>query len=429
FNHFNVSATKPQCAQFIPAYERDVIRPNVTGKFADLLMATAQAPAMLLYLDNFNSAITNEDFENKTEPMRTHLAKRGQARNTLSKNKTAKGKKKEMGLNENYAREIMELHTMGVDGGYTQHDVTEAARVLTGWTIYPFAEGYNQKMHKMLEKMEPTQLAAKGFVHNGDFLFAINRHDSKQKTVLGKTFKSGGGYEEGVELLNMLAHHPSTAKFISKKLATRFVSDTPPESLINKMADTFLKEDGDISKVLLTMVQSIEFWSEGALRAKTKSPFEYAISTLRALNADVSNALPLFQALSKMGQKLYSYAAPTGFPDRAQYWINTGSLLNRMNFGLALASNRIRGVQVNLGELNNHHEPESTEAALITYAQLMMPERNLQSTYQRLTPVLNHQSFQEKLLEKEAVNKQELEPEMELDDNEVTRNELPRKNT
>lgn len=404
FNHFNVSATKPQCAQFIPAYERDVIRPNVTAKFQDLLMATAHSPAMLLYLDNSNSAIANEDFENKMSQMKTRVDRRGRIhyhRQVLAP-KQPKPSKKAMGLNENYAREIMELHTLGVDGGYTQQDVTEAARVLTGWTIYPMAEGYNDNVRKILENTGESRLSQAGFVHKGDFLFAINRHDAKEKTVLGKTFKAGGGYQDGVELLTLLAHHPSTANFICKKLAVRFVSDSPPIGLVDKMAKTFLEEDGDIKKVLIAMVQSPEFWTKESLRAKTKSPFEYAISAVRSLNGEITNAFPLFNSIAQMGQKLYSYAAPTGFPDRGQYWINTGSLLNRMNFGLALAANRIKGVHVDLVELNNRHEPESAAMALSVYAKLMMPERDLESTFARLTPIINDQRLETKI--KQAAN-------------------------
>ncbi|MFM9837684.1 MAG: DUF1800 domain-containing protein [Cyclobacteriaceae bacterium] len=386
FNHFNVSATKNQCAPFIPAYERDVIRPNVTDKFGKLLLATAQSPAMLLYLDNFNSTGTNEDFN--TDRNNGNVRRRG----LNSKNKAAKPKgkgKKSQGLNENYAREVMELHTLGVDGGYTQADVTEAARVLTGWTIYPMKDGAYENMKKMIDKVGEGQLKQKGFVHEGDFLFAINRHDNKEKNVLGKKFPTGGGYKDGVELLSLLAHHPSTARFICKKLAIRFVSDNPSENLVIKMSKTFEEQDGDIQKVLMTMVNSPEFWNIEAQRAKTKSPFEYAISSVRALDADINAPFQLYQWITRMGQKMYSYSAPTGFPDRGQYWINTGSLLNRMNFGLALAAQKIPGIKIDLAALNNHHEPESAEAALPIYAKIMLPERDLQSTLLRLTPLVN----------------------------------------
>ena len=409
FNHFNVSITKNDCAQFIPAYERDVIRPNVFAKFGDLLSATAKSPAMLLYLDNFSSAGTNKALNNNNkgnERLQKLLAAKVQDQmamgdssmyNVLTKRKEQQAKKGGQGLNENYAREVMELHTLGVDGGYTQNDVTQAAKVLTGWTIYPITDyGQAGSMRKVIEKIGDDKLQERGFVHEGDFLFAANRHDDGEKTVLGKKF-ANGGYNEGVDLLNMLAHHPSTAKFISKKLAIRFTSDNPPQTLIDKMAKTFLEKDGDIRQVLVTMVASPEFWSTDALREKTKSPFEFAISAVRSLDADIAQPFMLNTWITKMGQRMYFYQAPTGFPDKGQYWINTGSLLNRMNFGLALASKRIPGITFDLAALNNHHEPESAEAALPIYAKLMLPERDLDKTIQRLTPLINDPNLVKKV--------------------------------
>lgn len=335
FNHFNVSLTKNDCAEFIPAYERDVIRPNALGRFNELLLKTAKSPAMLYYLDNFNSS--------------------GPARDTA--------RKRARGLNENYAREVMELHTLGVDGGYTQQDVTEAARVLTGWGV------------RLRE--------------DGDFFFDANRHDQGEKVVMGHVFPAGGGYEEGVDLLNMLAHHPSTAKFICHKIAVRFVNDDPPATLVDKMANTFLEKNGDIRQVLITMVSAPEFWSAGALREKTKSPFELAIGAVRSLHATIDQPMQLYNWVTRMGEREYYYQAPTGFPDKGAYWINTGSLLSRMNFGLALAAGRIPGVRVDLLALNHGHEPESAQAALLIYGHLILPERNLDATVKRLTPMLN----------------------------------------
>lgn len=395
FNHFNVSITKNDCAQFIPDYERDVIRPNVFGKFENLLLATAKSPAMLLYLDNFSSSGENTNAnlpQNQKLRQMIQQKQEGMVTDSAQKNQLKKlqNAKKAQGLNENYAREVMELHTLGVDGGYTQQDVTQAARVLTGWTIYPMGDnGYGNAIKKVIEKFGEDKLSEHGFVHEGDFLFAINRHDNKEKTVLGKTFAANGGYEEGVQLLKMLAHHPSTAKFISRKIAVRFVSDNPPQSLIDKMAKTFTEKDGDIKEVLITMATAPEFWSKDVIREKTKSPFELAISAIRALNVDIKQPYQLFVWADKMGQKMYFYQAPTGFPDKGQYWINTGALLNRMNFGLAIASQRIAGTRLDLLALNNHHEPESAKAALLTYGKLIMPERNLDETVKRLTPMLN----------------------------------------
>lgn len=405
FNHFNVSLTKNQCASFVPAFERDVIRPNVTGKFGNLLLSTAKSPAMLVYLDNFSSSGTpvNTDDMNADEmgmqamqekPFQRTLKNRKLRQldsGMLNKVKKLQANKKKGGLNENYAREVMELHTLGVDGGYTQNDVTQAARVLTGWTLAPMGDdgGYGAGMKKIVEKIGADNLQKRGFVREGDFLFVPTRHDNGEKTVLGKRFPPGGGYQEGVELLTMLAHHPSTAKFISKKLATRFVNDNPSTKLVDAMAKTFSRTEGDIRQVMITMVSSPEFWSRSALREKTKSPFELAISAVRGLDAEITQPYQLFTWIDKMGQKMYYYQAPTGFPDRGQYWINTGSLLNRMNFGLALASQRIPGVRINLKALNANHEPESAEAALLTYSRMIMPERNLEETVKRLKPLLN----------------------------------------
>ena len=396
FNHFNVSITKNISAEYIPAYERDVIRPHVFGQFSDLLIATAKSPAMLFFLDNFSSSGT---IENSRRPQNAKVQEQMlenammQMGDSLSmKNKMVsqiQQKRRNPGLNENYAREVMELHTLGVDGGYTQEDVTQAARILTGWTVAPMETAYGAPVKKMIEKVGIENLKKRGFVFEGDFMFTANRHDRGSKTVLGKNFPANVGYEEGLELLYMLADHPSTAKFISRKLAIRFVNDNPSEALINRMASTFQKKNGNISEVLLSMVTAPEFWSKEALREKTKSPFELAISAVRSLNADVRQPVQLNNWISKMGQKMYYYQAPTGFPDNGQFWINTGSLLNRMNFGLALASQRIPGVRINLLALNDNHEPESSEAALMSYSKLIMPERNLNKTIERLKSMLN----------------------------------------
>lgn len=401
FNHFNVSFTKSECLQFILAYERDAIRKHVTGKFYDLLLATAQSPAMLIYLDNFSSSGTNEEADIQQQKNQKKLEAQLQ-NETIDSNKVKILQKLKRGgpagLNENYAREVMELHTLGVDGGYTQTDVTQAARVLTGWTIFPMGEhGPNKDILKKIEKEGEQNLTAKGYIHQGDFLFAMNKHDDKEKKVLGNTFVGGGGYQEGVQLISILAHHASTAKFICKKIATHFVSDNPPQSLIDKMVSSFVKNDGDIKKILITMVSSPEFWAPDALREKTKSPFELAISTVRSLKADVKKPLALNNWITKMGQQIYYYQAPTGFPDKGVYWINTGSLLNRMNFGLAIAGQKLSGISFNLLALNNNHEPESAEAALPTYCKLIMPERNIDATVKRLIPLIKDPSIQHKI--------------------------------
>lgn len=388
FNHFNVSFAKNNCAQFIPAYERDVIRPNALGNFENLLIATAKSPAMLMYLDNFSSSGSNS---RQTKPKKAAVQ-------DSRLRKQAKPAKRLKGLNENYAREVMELHTLGVDGGYTQADVTEAARILTGWTIYPMQDDAGgARVKTMLDQTAANKQKAKGFVRDGDFLFIPGRHDDGAKTVLGQRYKTGGGYEEGVHLLKMLAHHQSTASFICRKIAVRFVNDNPSKSLVDKMTRTFKEKDGEIKQVLITMVTSPEFWDEAAVREKTKSPFELAIGAVRSLQAVVNQPFQLFNWIDRMGQKMYYYQAPTGFPDKAQYWINTGSLLNRMNFGLALATGRIPGITFDLLALNNNHEPESAEDALRTYSQLMMPERNVEETIKRVVPLLNDPNLSKKV--------------------------------
>lgn len=406
FNHFNVSLTDNDCSRFIPAYERDVIRPNVLGKFETLLLATAKSPAMLTYLDNFKSAAAPNTALPGLTAKQQQLAKRIRSRMAADTSQKARelaarlqNAQKGQGLNENYAREIMELHTLGVDGGYTQADVTQAARVLTGWTLSPATlyEGGKDKAPNMYARMKEENFKKMGFVQEGDFMFAAHKHDTGAKKVLGTSFPAGGGYEEGLQLIHLLASHPNTARFLSTKLAVRFVSDTPPATLIDKMARTFLEQQGDIRQVLATMVAAPEFWAPAALREKTKSPFELAISSVRSLDADVQAPYQLYTWITRMGEKMYFYQAPTGFPDRGQYWINTGSLLNRMNFGLALASQRIPGIRFDLAALNHNREPESAEAALLTYSRHLMPERNLEETIRRLSPTLQDPNFGRKV--------------------------------
>lgn len=345
FNHFNVSATKNQCQQFIYTYERDAIRPNVLGNFKDLLLATAMHPAMLEYLDNASSV---------------------SVRNTPRLN--ANAPRNARGLNENYAREVMELHTLGVDGGYTQADVTAVARALTGWTVM-----------------------------QGNFLFRPRMHDNAPKTILHKNFPANGGFQEGVDVLTMLAEHPSTAQFICTKLAIRFVSDTPSVSLIKNMVKTFQSSGGNIKEVLRTMVHDPAYWKKSAPHEKVKSPFELVISAIRATNAQIIQPFQLFNWCTKMGQRFYYYQAPTGFPDRASYWINTGSLLNRMNFGLAFAAQKIPGVRMDLAALNNYHEPESAIDALTVYSNLLLPQRDHTANIKRLIPLVNDEAVEEKI--------------------------------
>jgi uncharacterized protein (DUF1800 family) len=319
FNHFNVFIGKGADRYLLTSYERDVIRPHAMGKFEDLLFATAHSPAMLFYLDNWLSVGPNSDFANGIPKRNNRYKWRRPPRQPRPVPvKQAKGKRS--GLNENYGRELMELHTLGVNGGYTQKDVTEVARVLTGWTL-----------------KQPKQ--------GGGFTFEDRMHEPGDKHVIGHRIKSGGE-KEGREVLHILARHPSTAKFISTKLAMRFVSDNPPSALIDHMAQTFLKKDGDIREVLKTMFQSPEFWAPDSYRAKVKTPLEFVVSAIRASGAEVSDALPLARQLQTMGMQLYGMQPPTGYSMKADAWVNSSALLGRMNFALALTAGKIKGVQV-----------------------------------------------------------------------------------
>jgi uncharacterized protein (DUF1800 family) len=315
FNHFNVFAGKGEVKWYLTSYERDVIQPNALGKFKDLLTATAKSPAMLFYLDNFLSADPNA-------AQRQAMMRRG---GYPPRPQQAQNKKQQRGLNENYGRELMELHTLGVDGGYTQKDVTEVARCFTGWTI---------------EK--PRELAT--------FKFDEKLHDPYPKVVLGKRIHAGG-MKDGEQVIDLLVKNPNTAKFVSTKLARRFVSDTPPPALVARMAKAFQKSNGDIREVMRTMIYSPEFWSRDAFRAKVKTPYELVASSVRALGTDVDTPMPLVQWVARIGEPLYQCQPPTGYADKAETWVNSGALLNRLNFSLALAGNKVRGSRSDVAAL------------------------------------------------------------------------------
>jgi uncharacterized protein (DUF1800 family) len=324
-NHFNVFMGKGADRYLLTAYERDVIRPHALGKFRDLLEATAKSPAMLFYLDNWLSVGPHSDVALGRPPRgpyrRVYRGPFGVPvyRPPRPPNPNAQQRKnKREGLNENYARELMELHTLSVNGGYTQGDVTEVAKVFTGWTI-----------------KRPRQ--------GGGFEFNQRLHEPGPKYVLGKVIKERGE-KEGEQVLDMLAKSPKTAHFISYKLAQRFVSDDPPPALVDRMAATFLKKDGDIREVLRTLFQSPEFWSPEAYRAKVKTPLEFVVSAVRASGVEVENAMPLVQVLNRMGMPLYGAQPPTGYSMKAETWVNSAALLNRMNFALALGTGRLRGL-------------------------------------------------------------------------------------
>jgi uncharacterized protein (DUF1800 family) len=314
-NHFSVYLRKNQNEPYLlPAYQRDTVLPHSLGKFEDLLVATAQSPAMLMYLDNWESI--GPDSQAATRVKKVQAARPdGKLAQALPK-----------GINENYARELMELHTLGVGGGYTQKDVIEVAKCFTGWTID-----------------RPYQV---GLGSRGGFVYEPNRHEPGDKVVLGHTIKDGG-MNEGLEVLHILATSPATAHFVSNKLAVRFVSDTPSPALVNAMAATFLKTDGDIKAVLTTMFHSPEFWSPQVYRAKVKTPLEFLTSAVRASDADVKNPLPLVQAMDRLGMPIYGMQTPNGYSWMADGWVSSNALISRMNFALVLSGDRVPGTQIN----------------------------------------------------------------------------------
>ncbi len=359
FNHFNVFAGKGEDRWFLTAYERDVIQPHTMGKFKDLLTATAKSPAMLFYLDNFLSADPRAAQRVAAQRAGRQWRRGGFGRPWPQRApQQQQAKKNVRGLNENYGRELMELHTLGVDGGYTQKDVTEVARCFTGWTV---------------EK--PREYA--------DFKFDERLHDPDPKMVLGKKIHSGG-MKDGEQVIELLARHPSTAKFISTKLARRFVSDTPPQSLVQRMAQTFQSGDGDIRAVLKTMVYSPEFWSREAYRSKIKTPFELVVSTARALGSDVDTPMPLVQWIGRIGEPLYQCQPPTGYADKAEAWVNTGALLNRLNYSLALAGNKVRGSRSDVGSLLGPNADGDAKAALNHAVQIFLGGQTAATTVETL---------------------------------------------
>jgi uncharacterized protein (DUF1800 family) len=343
-NHFNIYAQKgaPE-AYYLAEYERDVIRPNALGKFRDLLEAVAKSPAMLFYLDNARSmadstrphlASANRRMISPRPNIVTDMVGGARQRRAIRRRRpdipalppdaVQQQRLKQLkngGLNENYGRELLELHTLGVDGGYTQQDVINVARALTGWTI------------------RPPQLG-------GGFIFRPEMHDAGDKTVLGHKLASGRGIEDGEEVLDIIARHPSTAKYVATKLARRFISDNPPQSVIDRAAQVFLKTDGDIREVVKSIVTSNEFFAQNAYRAKVKSPFEVVVSAMRAMDAAPDSTPRTAGAIAYLGEPLFGHQAPNGYPETGDAWMNTGAILNRINFGIAVAGNRLPGARV-----------------------------------------------------------------------------------
>jgi uncharacterized protein (DUF1800 family) len=333
FNHFNVYAGKGRTAEYLPEYERDVIRPHVFDHFRELLEADAKSPAMLFYLDNWLSADPNAarrlaDMRAQQTAIRNQrrLGRRGffggfppsvplPPKQPAAANN---GKKKERGLNENYGRELLELHTLGVDGGYTQKDVIEVARAFTGWTID----------------------------RDGKFRFVPALHDAGEKLVLGHTIKAGGGIDDGEKVLDIIASHPSTAHHISFELAQRLVADEPPPALVDRAAARFRETNGDLREVVKTIVTSPEFVAPAVRDAKFKTPFELVVSAVRTTGATVSDARAFVQTLQQLGEPLYMCQPPTGYHDTADAWVSAGGLVTRMNFATRLASGNMPGVML-----------------------------------------------------------------------------------
>jgi uncharacterized protein (DUF1800 family) len=339
-NHFNVDIRKDDCRALKVADDRDAIRPHVLGKFRDILGASAKSPAMLKYLDNAENAVPRERSAFEKTVIEVYVGyKLGIPVAGLIPDKE--------GPNENYGREILELHTLGVDGGYTQKDVQEVARCFTGWGV---DGGY------------------------GAFEFKRERHDKAEKTVLGVKIPAGGGIKDGEKVLDILARHPSTARFISRKLCQRFVADDPPVALVDRAAKVFTESDGDIRRVVETIVTSPEFFSPKAFRAKIKSPFEYAVSAVRATGAHFISAPPpmdkargtiegaatlgygnenlaklkkktLNWSVYEMGEPLFACAAPTGYPETSSKWVSPGALIDRLNFAIALTEQNVSDVR------------------------------------------------------------------------------------
>ncbi len=327
FNHFNIFAGKGADRIYLMEYERDVIRPHVLGRFRDLLGAVAESPAMLFYLDNWMSADPKMAEKAAAARGRFGMSSRGRRAPGGVGGQKPQPPRRPTGLNENYARELLELHTLGVDGGYTQQDVVEVARAFTGWTIQNPRRG-------------------------GSYRFEPRMHDDGEKNVLGQRIAPGGGRKDGERILDIVAAHPSTARFLATKLARRFVADDPPAALVDRAAARFRETGGDLRETVRVILTSAEFFAPAARRAKVKTPLEFVATAVRATGAEVDTSLPLLRSLRDLGMPLYMCQPPTGYGDTAEDWVNTGALLNRMNFAVALADGTMRGVRVSVDGLS-----------------------------------------------------------------------------
>ena len=325
-NHFSVFSGKPLVRYYLPEYEA-TLRQHALGNFRTLLGAVATSPAMLLYLDQVQSVA--DSGRRTLQPARVaqlRPAQRAAMRRRLTPEQQQRldnlQARRPRGINENYARELMELHTLGVDGGYTQQDVMDVARALTGWSL------------------------SRGPQQGGTFQFRPEVHDAEAKTILGEHFPAGHGQDEGERVLDLLAAHPATARFIATKLVRRFVSDEPPADLVDRAAETFTRTKGDIREVLRTIIASDAFFADAAFRSKVKTPFELVVSAARALDGRPDPTPRSVQLVAQLGQPIYGRQTPDGWPDEASEWINTGAILNRMNFGLTVGANRLPGARL-----------------------------------------------------------------------------------
>ena len=394
-NHFNVFAGKAAVRWYIPSYERDVLRKNALGNFKDLVTGTAQHPAMLFYLDNFESVSPNAQQPGNGQNARRlqQLMQNGgrinQQQRDRSKQQTGATdaqidqrikdaqanpqqpaqQQRRRGINENYARELMELHTLGVDGGYSQNDIIEVAKCFTGWTIadprgYRRAAAYDIKGtdNRQLERIQRLA-GVPDDIESGEFYFNQRNHEKGAKTVLGQKVDEGG-VKDGLKVIDILVSSPATAKHIARKLAVKFVSDTPSDALVGRVADAFQKSKGDIKATLKTLFNDKDFFAPENYRAKIKSPFELAVSSIRTLGADTNASPAMVAMLNKLGEVPYGYQAPTGYPDTAEDWVNTGALLERLNFAVAIASNRIPGTRVDLKGFESKDKSQILDKAL-----------------------------------------------------------------
>jgi uncharacterized protein (DUF1800 family) len=320
-NHFSIFVNKNADRWLMTSFDRESVRPFVMGRFRDLLGSVAHSPAMLYYLDNWQSSVVRNYPASKDKPAR-----------------------QSGGINENYARELMELHTLGVNGGYTQQDVQEVARCFTGWTV-----------------RKPEQ--------EGTFLFDPAMHDNGEKLVLGQKIPAGGGMADAERVLDILARHPSTARFIAKKLASRFLGDDPPAAAIEQAARVFTSTDGSIRETIRSIITSPAFFNPALYQSKVRSPFEFVAAALRISGAKTDAGRPLLDWIGRMGQPLFSFQTPEGYSETGADWLSNHGLLTRLNFTVALVSGQIKGTTIDprvLLENTGLNDPVAVNARLLS---------------------------------------------------------------